>query len=216
MYSFSRAWFVQKNLSSVEDSYQRHVQLFFIKDFESSLDVVPEFLSINWDIVLVHPVRIKNRSQECIVPVDVGEVANSNLIDVFIRPIQSKSKIRTSSSFSKTICQFYQTRSSSRTRRSWNNLKASWTKRRTRPSTDRDSKGLMASHMPRTHLRNLKIIKNVWLNIEFQITLSFLLESKCNEAAYPGWTFLVSSGRILPWHSSAAQHMLSDWVRAWA
>lgn len=80
----------EKSDNLKQGTNQRHVQFFFIKDFETSLDVMPEFLSINWDVVLVHPVRVKDWSQECIITVDVGEMTYSYFIDIFVRPDETK------------------------------------------------------------------------------------------------------------------------------
>jgi hypothetical protein len=47
---------------------------------------MPELLSVDWDVVLVHPVGIEDGTLEGKLAVDVGEVADGNLVDVFHRP----------------------------------------------------------------------------------------------------------------------------------
>ena len=56
------------------------------REFLPCFDVVPEFLSVDWDVVLVHPVGVEDRTLEGLLAVDVREVAHGNLVDVLHRP----------------------------------------------------------------------------------------------------------------------------------
>lgn len=62
--------------------------MFFLPCF----DVMPELLSVDWDVVLVHPVGIEDGTLEGQLAVDVGEVADGNLVDVLHRPERQNRK----------------------------------------------------------------------------------------------------------------------------
>ena len=49
-------------------------------------DVMPKLLSVDGDIVLVHPVGVEDGALERLLAVDVGEVAHGDLVDMFHGP----------------------------------------------------------------------------------------------------------------------------------
>ena len=45
-----------------------------------------ELLSVDWDVVLVHPVGVEDGPLQGLLVVDVGEVSHGNLVNVLHRP----------------------------------------------------------------------------------------------------------------------------------
>jgi len=47
---------------------------------------MPELLSVDGDVILVHPVGVEDGPLERLIAVDVGEVAHGDLVNVLHRP----------------------------------------------------------------------------------------------------------------------------------
>lgn len=47
---------------------------------------MPKLLSVDGDVVLVHPVGVEDGALERLLAVDVGEVAHGDLVDMFHGP----------------------------------------------------------------------------------------------------------------------------------
>jgi hypothetical protein len=73
-------------IEDVVEEDQRNVELFFVEDSETSLRVFSKLFSIDGDVVLAQPVRVEDRSSECLVAVDSREVSERDSIDVLVGP----------------------------------------------------------------------------------------------------------------------------------
>ena len=53
---------------------QGDIEFLFVKDFQTGLDVMPQFFPIDRHIILVHPVGVKDWSTDSFIFLDIGKV----------------------------------------------------------------------------------------------------------------------------------------------